>query len=240
MSTVPVLYLNDISSDALGVWLEKAPPVVSAAERGEWIEIAGKHGEAWRSDNAYEGFDLDAEIYVPETCDLSAVMDWIRGAERLRFGDHAWEYRVSAAETQLNLEDWDEFPECGHLATVTWHAEPFRYRWPEAEAIECRNPDAIQNPGTAQAAPLITITGSGDVSLSIGGYLVNVDGMEDGVVIDCEAQMAWNLAMTQVLTGGITLISTDKGRWPRLNPGGNAIAWTGNCLVEIVPRWRDR
>ena len=32
MSTVPVLYLNDISSDALGVWLEVAPPVVSAAD----------------------------------------------------------------------------------------------------------------------------------------------------------------------------------------------------------------
>lgn len=240
MSTVPVLYLNDVSSDALGVWMEVAPPVVSARERGEWVEIAGRHGEAWRSDNAYEGFDLEVQIYVPEDCDLADVMDWIRGAERLRWGGYGWEYHVSAAETQLELAPWDEFPECGQLATVVFHAEPFRYLWPEAEPIECVSGMTLNNPGTAEAAPLITLTGSGDVTLSIGGYVVNVDGMSGGCVIDCEAQMAWNLAMTEVKTQGITLTSTDKGRWPRLSPGGNAVAWVGNCLVSIQPRWRDR
>lgn len=240
MSTVPELYLNDVSSGTLGVWLEVAPPVVSAAERGEWVEIAGRHGEAWRSDNAYEGFDLECVLYVPEGCDLAAVMAWIRAADRLRWGGNAWEYHVNAAETRLELVPWEEFPECGWAATVVWHAEPFRYRWPEAEPIVCGNPQTIDNPGAVESAPLITLTGSGDVNLFIGSYQVSIDSMSGGCVIDCEAQMAWNLTMTEVRTQGITLVSTDKGRWPRLQPGSNVVGWTGNALVTVEPRWRDR
>ena len=163
------LYINDISGASLGVWLEKAPPVVAAKERGEFVEIAGRHGEAWRGDGAYAGYDLECEIYVPETCDLTAVLAWLRGAERVRWGAHPWEVRVSAGETQVELAEWEEYTDCGWLATVTWHAEPFRYVWPHAQAIQCANPQVIVNPCGAAAAPRLRGRRPGHGRGAVGG-----------------------------------------------------------------------
>ena len=41
------LYLNDVAASAKGVVLKKPPDTVSAAARGERIEVAGVDGETW-------------------------------------------------------------------------------------------------------------------------------------------------------------------------------------------------
>lgn len=234
------LYLNDVGGLTLGVYMEEAPSIVSAGERGEWIEIAGRDGEAWRGDGALEGYDVEAKIYIVETASLSDVLEWLRGAARLRWGGWDWEYRVSGADIQIQVSEWKEFVELGWEGTVRWRAQPYRYRYPAAAAIAANNPGVLTNPGTAPSAPLITVEGSGDIALAIGGYTISMEGIEDGIVIDCESRTAYSLDGAQLLTGKLTLISTDAGRWPRLAPGANAIGWTGSATVSVLPRWRDR
>lgn len=234
------LYLNDVPGSAYGVYLEKAPPIRAARERGEWIEIAGMDGEAWRADGGLEGFDLECEIFVDGRADVDAVIAWLKGARTLRWGRHGWEYRVSACDTDPELEEWEDFVEEGWTCAVKWRAEPYRYLYPAADALTPTNPSTIVNPGTAWAGPLITVRGNGDITLSVGHWAVQMTGVSGGVILDCERRMAYSLDMSRVVTGQLMLISTDAGRWPRLLPGNNAISWTGAVTgVTVLPRWRS-
>lgn len=233
------LFLNNVSGLGLGVYLEKAPPIHSARERGEWIEVAGMDGEAWRGDGALEGFDVECGLYVTEAADIDAVLAWLRGATALRWGDYAWEYHVSGCEIDGGLEDWEEAIGYGWECRVKWRAEPWRYLVPAAQEITLSNPQTLVNPGTGWAAPRITVTGSGDITLAVGRWTVELTDVAEGVVLDCGARMAYNLEMTAMATEQVRLLSTDAGRWPRLLPGNNAIGWTGNAAVTILPRWRN-
>ena len=79
--------------------------------------------------------------------------------------------------------------------------------------------------------------GAGDVVLAIGTQVVEIEGLEDGIIIDSELGDCFNLTESALLNGKVTLM--DDG-FPTLAPGANIISWTGNVTkVTVTPRWRD-
>lgn len=232
------IYINDVAGSTLGVVLVTPPPIVSAAQRGEWVELPGLDGEVWREDGGLADSEVEMELYAWESADMSAVLAWIRGMTRLRWGQNAWFYRARVRDAELLAENWEEFIDCGRTIHVTVRVKPYRYRYPEAAVIVAVSGGTISNPGTAPAAPIIEVTGS-EGRLSIGDYRVEI-GATDGLVIDCEAKRLTDLngALASIY---VSMADTDAGRWPRLNPGANTITWTGGITgVTVTPRWRDR
>ena len=87
------------------------------------------------------------------------------------------------------------------------------------------------NPTGIQARPLITITGSGDITLLIGTQIIQLSGIEDGIVLDSELQeVYWNDTLKN---------SCMTGEFPVLGEGNTAVSWTGGSIseVRVTPRW---
>ena len=94
-------------------------------------------------------------------------------------------------------------------------------------------PDSITNPGTADAIPLITVVGSGNITLTIGGRTIYIDALASSITIDCEAGIAYN--GTTNLTSTVTF---DDFPW-MIPPGTAAISWTGTVTSVTISRpWR--
>lgn len=110
-------------------------------------------------------------------------------------------------------------------ASVSWSAVAV-----ESYALTAHN--SVFNPGTADAAPVITVTGSGDVTLTIGAKTVTITGLASAITIDCDAGISVNGATD--LTGTVTM------DYPvTLPPGETAISWTGTVTsVTVAPKWR--
>ena len=73
---------------------------------------------------------------------------------------------------------------------------------------------------------------SGDVTLMVGGtQIVELTGIEEGIVLDSEIQEAY--------WGETLQNSRMSGPFPALKPGANAISWSGGTVtsVKITPRW---
>lgn len=238
------LYLNNIAASTMNVVLKRPPAIVSAPERGEWIEVAGLDGEYWQSDHALANVSIDVELYAYETADPAAVIMWIRSATALRWGNNAWEYHIDPRDTQIDLPPWGELYECGWEFKITLKVQPYRYRYPaETMIYMTSNPYTLVNPGTADSEPLISISSPGEETLQIGGFTVLIADHAERMIIniDCAEKRAYNNNRTVLLTGMITLVETADGRWPKLKPGNNLIQWSGDGrLVWITPRWRDR
>lgn len=110
-------------------------------------------------------------------------------------------------------------------ASVSWSAVAV-----ESYALTAHN--SVFNPGTADAAPVITVVGSGDITLTIGAKTVTITGLASAITIDCDAGISVNGATD--LTGTVTM------DYPvTLPPGENAISWTGTVTsVTISAPWR--
>lgn len=91
----------------------------------------------------------------------------------------------------------------------------------------------INNPYCVASEPVITVTGSGDITLMVGQYIILLEDVEGSITIDSRLQEAYN--GDELQNGKMT------GDFPKLVPGQNAVSWTGNMISMVVkPCWRTR
>ncbi len=91
--------------------------------------------------------------------------------------------------------------------------------------------DTITNPGSVYSEPLITLTGSGDITLMVGTTIVELTNISGSIVLDC--------ALKEAYKGTALMNDHMSGDFPVLKPGLNAVSWSGNVTrIVISPRWR--
>ena len=90
----------------------------------------------------------------------------------------------------------------------------------------------ITNPGSVYSEPILTVTGSGNITLMVGMAIVELENISGSIVIDSVLQEAYQ---------GTTLMNDHmNGEFPVLKPGANAISWTGTVTKVVVrPNWRS-
>lgn len=222
-----------------GVRLLSMPVRYHPAERGELVQVPGRSGYLWSADGGYNNVLTRVQCMTADDADIGKVDAWLRGEGELRFSDDPQRYyraRVTkefSRSAAMNRFVNQEF-------TVTFDCQPFLYHV-EAEGGGdteiTASPYTLTNPGTYKSAPRIKIAGTGEVVLTIGTQIVQIEGMEDGIIIDSELGDCFNLTETALLNGKVTLMDDE---FPTLAPGNNILSWTGNVSkITITPRWRD-
>lgn len=70
---------------------------------------------------------------------------------------------------------------------LQFRVQPFKYSVNAAgDALELTAPTTIRNSGTVYSEPIITVFGSGDVTLTINGADFPLYGVEESITIDSE------------------------------------------------------
>ena len=116
---------------------------------------------------------------------------------------------------------------------AVFRCKPFRYVYPAPASTVLVNGGSLVNPGNVDAEPVITLTGSGDVTLTIGDKSVDIalPSTATTIIIDVPAGFAYSADGTVNMTG---LLSIDD--WPlTIPPGTSAVAWTGTVSAGVDP-----
>ena len=93
----------------------------------------------------------------------------------------------------------------------------------------------ITNPTAFPSRPRVVVhcSGTGTSSFRIGGTLVRLTTLEEGMVVDCEAMKVTNSAGTGNLNSYMTL-----GNFPEIPAGNSTVTFNNNITgLEITPRW---
>ena len=229
-----------VDSRSLGVYLSKPLEIPAAERQMRFEEVPGRAGALRIDIGGYIDVDATIEGFLRDGDKMSAVRAWMQGAGDLVLSTAPERfYRIQVVGEV-------ETPRAGRgllsrTMTIPIRVSPFRYHREATpgknDAIITVSPHTIPNPGTAESAPKIKIEGTGDVVLTIGTQIVEIDGLEDGIIIDSELGDCFNLTESALLNGKVTLMDDD---FPTLTPGANIISWTGNVTkITITPRWRD-
>ena len=228
-------YLDGEDSRNYGVYLRRPPEILSAEPDISFEKIPGRAGTLTVNNGGFKDADIELECYIKDIADIGKAYGFMSGSKKMVFStDTTRSYRATfhgkaqADRIVRNMKAWE------FIAPV--NLKPFRYFEPEpAEIPILASGERIDNPGSASAAPRITITGTGDITLMIGQYAMEFEGVVDGIIIDSDKHKLLNI-------DGITrALQHDIDEFPLLVPGPNYIQYTGSIgSIIIEPRWRDR
>ncbi len=217
----------------VGVRLAHAPTREIPVLRGRRETVAGRSGSLWipEGDEVYEDVGVVAECYTLPGASIDRAAAWLTGGGELIFSDEpdrAYRARIAdqiSRSSLMTMFSMQRFP-------ITFSCQPYRYLYPPADPIALTAAGTVMNPGTAKSTPRITIEGTGDLSVYIGGQMIAVTG--GSVIVDSEKNDCFDADGVTLANGRVTM-----EEFPEMAPGANAVSWTGDVKsVMIEGRWR--
>lgn len=219
-----------VDSREMGVIVTAMPETVRAERRVESITVAGRNGSLHTDEGVYESYDRTMECALIKRARLDEITAWLVGSGEMTFSTEPDKvYRVTIANKISIAQMMRVFQKF----QVILDTQPFKYSVNAAgDALELTAPTTIRNSGTVYSEPLITVYGSGDITLNINGADFPLYGVQESITIDSEMMEAFKGSTNQNgKYGGV--------EFPRFAVGQNEIRWTGNVSkIKIQPRWR--
>lgn len=216
---------NGISSDDLGVKVVTLPSISLSSEDIEEITIEGR-----------DGFLTDFKGYSGDTKQVEAdyygnnpyaLCDWLRGNGEVIFSNQEEFYYKARISNQIPLEETIRKQMYNFI--IQFRCQPFKYfiNGKNKKTITV-NQTTLNNFGNFKALPIITVYGSGNITININGRAFTISNLSNSITIISEIE--------EVLDGKGKLM---EGYFPYFDPGKNTITWSGNVTkLEVTPNWR--
>lgn len=230
--------LNGISSNEItGLLIQSLPPISKPMIRASIEEIDGRDGDIV-TQLGYSAYDKTLSIGLYGNFDIDDVIAFFNSSGTVVFSNEPDKYYNYQILDQIDFERLIRF----RTADVTLHVQPFKYS--SVENLKTFNISggttnvSIKNNGNYFSRPIITITGTGTINLSLNGnqiFVINM-GTNNQVAIDTNLMEAYNPINQNLVNRNIT------GNYDnfKLNVGTNTISWSGSITqiqIQNYSRW---
>ena len=207
--------------------MERCPAKISPKRRDETFTVPGRHGNLTTTDGAFESYIRSTEFIVKDKKKIDEICAHFKGSGWLIFSskpDRKYKARVAnQIEFSHVIRHFKRF-------VVEFEVQPFGYDVFE-QTITKTAPFSLFNIGTVDSEPIITIFGTGNITLYVNNQSISLKEIAGSITIDSEMQNAYN--------GAASMNNKMSGEFPILSLGENHITWLGNVTkLEIQPNWR--
>ena len=226
----PYFIYNGIDSRLMGVIVTAMPPTVRAAQRVESVKVPGRDGSLHETDGSYDNYTKTMECAIKKREKIDDIAAWLTSSGEIIFSSEPDKvYLVTISNTISIVQMMRTFQKF----QVSFDTYPFKYSVNRFdEALELTKAAVILGKGTVYSQPVITVYGSGAVTLTINGKAYPLSNVDGNVTINSEIEECYKGDLNRN-----NIFSADE--FPRLEPGENAISWTGNVeKIEMQPNWR--
>lgn len=197
------------------------------------VEIPGRNGELTLDNGRWRNANVTFQCYVRKGFAEMApqIRAWLHGSpgyRRLEDDAHPYEYRMARFTNAVKFEPM--YTDREAELEITFSCQPQRWLKSGEDPVELTAAGALINPTGFDALPIITVTGSGAATLTVGDYTVTISDIDGSITLDSSIQRSYSGSTAR--DGAVT------GIYPILSAGSNAISWTGSVTkVTIIPRW---
>ncbi len=223
---------NGVRCTEYGIHVTAQPSNICPSERVTFTNVPGRPGSltTLEADDVYDDFILPVECTVADLSRLPEICTWLRGAGKLQLAARPGGFYNARVANQIEFSKILRNHE-NRAFTVNFRCQPFWYQENVPEITVTTSGTFITNPGSVYSEPVITVCGSGEITLMVGMTIVELDGITDSITLNTPIMEAYE--DTTSMNGCMS------GDFPTLLPGSNAISWAGNVTkVVIQPNWR--
>lgn len=226
--------INGVNSNTInGLGINELPPISKPIQRSYIEEIDGRDGDLITK-LGYGAYDKIMTIGLFHTYDINQVIAFFNGEGTITFSNEPDKVYYFTILEQIDYEKLIDFK----TATITLHCQPFKYPITNTPISLSSGDNTINNGGNIYSKPLITITGSDTITISLGGnQIFNIDMSEiTTIAIDTVLMEAYNPNDGTLLNRKVT---GDYSKF-KLSPGNNTINIGGtitSATITNVTRW---
>lgn len=226
---------NKNSFEDYGILIAKRPVIPSPKRRVTFVNVPGRDSNIKFDEGTYEDINIVVECTVKDRNNLSEKLDEIKG---WLFNSGESELIFSFQDDRkytaqvINAIDFKPLYKIIGVFPILFSCRPFKYEVTNSMITIQGSGGTINNVGTVESEPIISVYGSGNITLSINNDEIQLRDVSnsitiDSVIEDCYGNNNENLNVKMA------------GEFPRLIPGINTIRWTGSISkLEIIPNWR--
>ena len=223
---------NGVKSTDYGVHITTQPSVIRASERATFTNVPARSGSltTLETDDVYDDFILPVECAIRDMSRIHEIGAWLKGAGTLRLAVRPGGFFYARVANQIEFVKVLRNHE-NRTFTVNFRCQPFWY----AEAVPpitlTTSGSTITNPGNVPSDPVITVYGSGEITLMVGQTIVELEDISGSITLDGPLMEAYS--------GTASMNDNMSGDYPTLAPGMNAVSWSGSVTkIEVRPNWR--
>ena len=214
---------NGITSESLKIIVKDMPPMPRAERDIETLEISGRNGSLHIDNKSWKSRAYTIQCALIDKTKIDDIRKTYYGTHNLTLSDYSDRYFVATIKNQIDFGKYltycEEFP-------LQFEINPIAYANNETTSTLSAS-GTISVSGNVEVAPIITITGTGTVT--INGYQVAVS--ESGITIDCNLMQCYNGLVAK--NDKVTL-----EEFPVLSPGNNVITF-GTGITGITIKYRE-
>ena len=216
-----------------GIYVAEQPPITIPKERSKQTTVPGRPGSltTLEGDDVYDDLTLTATCFIRDPVLIPAIAGWLKGSGIVTFANRQGGFYYARIANQIPFEKiLRGNPHCSFAVNFRC-SPPFWYTSGFQPITLTQSTTPVVNPGSVYAEPVITVYGSGDITLMVGQSIVELTDVDGSVVLDCALKEAYK---------GTTLMNEHiSGDFPILKLGQTAISWSGNVSrIVIQPNWR--
>ena len=222
---------NGVRSTDLGIRVTELPPITLPAERVSFVNVPGRAGSltVLENEDVYDDLLLTATCVVQNTEQLDEIAAYLKGSGKVSFANREEGYYFARIVNQIPFEKILRGNPHRQFA-VTFRCKPFFYL-DDSPTYTLTKMTFLTNPGAVRAEPVITVYGSGDITLMVGMTIVELTGVNGSITLDTPRMEAYS--------GNVSANMKVSGEYPMLGAGATAISWSGNVSrVTVQPNWR--
>ena len=223
---------NDVRCTEHGIHVLEQPVLTLPNERATFVDVPGRSGSltVLEGDAVYDDLVLTAQCIVENLERHEEIASYLRGSGRATFANRPEGYYEARIVNQIPFEKILRGNPHRTFA-VNFRCKPFWYAENAPAITVTQSGSFVTNPGNVYAEPVITVYGSGAITLMVGLTIIELEGISGNITL--------NSALQEAYSGITSMNSAMSGEFPVLLPGANAISWTGNVSkVVIEPHWR--
>lgn len=222
---------NGVRCTEYGIHVTEQPSIIRPSERVTFTNVPGRNGSltTLEGDDVYDDFILPISCTVSDISRLSDICAWLKGAGTLKLAARPGGFYYARLANQIELTKVLRNHE-NRIFTLNFRCKPFLYVDQVEPITLTASGTFITNPGNVFSEPVITVYGSGEVTLMVGMTITELE-ITDSITLDTPLMEAYS--------GGTSMNNRMSGDFPTLLPGQNAVSWTGNLSrVVVQPNWR--
>lgn len=220
----PYFIYKEKNSRDMGISILKLPPRIKPERRGEIINVPGRDGFLFESDDAYNNKTLEIECtFIPPEGNTqnqidAMIMDilvWLDGNGKLIFSDYPGYYYEATIINSISIE---RLFKRYRRFMVSFEVQPFSKSLIPSQIEKQTLEEEIFNVKTYYETSLkINLQATGNIEIHINDNIMHFNDIESPLVIDGEL-----MNVTDEL--GVNMNNHMVGDFPKLKPGNNTIS----------------
>jgi len=220
----PYFIYKEKNSRDMGISILKLPPRIKPERRGEIINVPGRDGFLFESDDAYNNKTLEIECtFIPPEGNTqnqidAMIMDilvWLDGNGKLIFSDYLGYYYEATIINSIPIE---RLFKRYRRFMVSFEVQPFSKSLIPSQIEKQTLEEEIFNVKTYYETSLkINLQATGNIEIHINDNIMHFNDIESPLVIDGEL-----MNVTDEL--GVNMNNHMVGDFPKLKPGNNTMS----------------